>query len=264
MLDYPVILSISGVIIVLLAIVLSIMSGSIFVGIVILFVAGLVLFLLRSFGVLDVSVRKDGLHLDFHENVPAPASKSHHEKRPTLNIKEVFYVEGENYTFNDSAAVCAAYGAELASYDQLMEAFSLGAEWCGYGWSAGGMALYPTQESTWLSMQSNPMESARTACGRPGINGGYFDPRSKFGVNCYGIRPKGHNVKFPLAPPGQDNATFDGLVSKFKSMLATIQVSPFNRQTWSQSGEAKLIANQTKQKVQSIPGMIEKDIGALL
>ena len=28
-------------------------------------------------------------------------------------------------------------------------------------------------------------------CGNPGINGGYFaNPDLKFGVNCYGIKPK--------------------------------------------------------------------------
>ena len=264
MLQYPVILGVSVVVIVLLAVVMTIMSGNILVGVLLLAVAGLVVFLLKSFGVLDISVGKDGLHVDFHENVPAPASKSHHEKHPLVHIKEVFYIEGEKYTLNDAPAVCAAYGAELASYDQLMEAFSTGAEWCGYGWSAGGMALFPTQESTWASMQTNPIESKRTACGRPGINGGYFDPRSKFGVNCYGTKPKSGPMKFPLPPPGTDNAAFDALVNKFKGMMHSITVSPFNRQTWSQTGEAKVVATQAKKSLQDKIGTIENDIGAMI
>jgi hypothetical protein len=181
-----------------------------------------------------------------------------------MQIKEVFYVEGNEYTFNDAPAVCAAYGAELATYDQLMEAFSLGAEWCGYGWSASGMALFPTQESTWSAMQANPQESKRTACGRPGVNGGYFDPKMKFGVNCYGHKPRGGHMKFPLPVPGTDTASFEKLVNKFKSMLHSMKVSPFSRDTWSEKGEAAAQLKKTKQASTSylsqIGTAVENDI----
>ena len=33
-------------------------------------------------------------------------------------------------------------------------------------------------------------------CGRPGVNGGYFDnPNIKFGVNCYGQKPDAERTK---------------------------------------------------------------------
>jgi len=50
------------------------------------------------------------------------------------------------------------------------------------------MALFPTQQATWQALQTDPVN--KTNCGRPGINGGYFDPQTKFGVNCYGVKPK--------------------------------------------------------------------------
>ena len=52
------------------------------------------------------------------------------------------------------------------------------------------MALYPIQEKFYDEVQAGPVEH-RDDCGKPGINGGYFDDASlKFGVNCYGVRPK--------------------------------------------------------------------------
>ena len=144
---------------------------------------------------------------------------------------------GNDYTYDEAAAVCAAYDADLATYDQVNEAYSGGAEWCGYGWTQGGMALYPTQQSTWESLQQEMDVTKRTACGRPGINGGYFDPSNKFGVNCYGVKPSMMSgIKFPLPVPGTDAGNFNRMVDKFKGMLSRMTVLPFNRQEWSVSG----------------------------
>jgi hypothetical protein len=102
--------------------------------------------------------------------------------------KEVFNIAGNHFTYGDAPAVCAAYGAELATYDQVEEAYTDDAEWCNYGWSADQMALFPTQKDTWKKLQSKP--STANQCGRPGVNGGYIpNPNITFGVNCYGIKP---------------------------------------------------------------------------
>ena len=52
------------------------------------------------------------------------------------------------------------------------------------------MALYPTQYSEWKRLQDSGVdEDLKKSCGRPGLNGGYFDnPNLKFGVNCYGVK----------------------------------------------------------------------------
>jgi hypothetical protein len=197
--------------------------------------AGVLGYVLYQFGYIQVSTDKDGLDIKFFETapVPAPAAKI----IPTeldIHKKEVFYIAGNDYTYDDAPAVCAAYGADLASYDQLMEAYSAGAEWCGYGWSKGGMALFPTQDSTWSVLQGEADNAKRTGCGRPGVNGGYFDPKTKFGVNCYGIKPDNKGTKFPLPIPGTDPSEFNKEVNKFKSMLNKMVVSPFNRVGWSE------------------------------
>jgi hypothetical protein len=102
------------------------------------------------------------------------------------------------------------------------------------------MALYPTQESTWSLLQTEIQESKRTACGRPGINGGYFDPKLKFGVNCYGVKPRNPGEKFPQPLPTEDTKKFDDMVQRFKNMLGSIKLSGFNRNVWSEKGEFKL------------------------
>lgn len=172
--------------------------------------------------------------------VDASQSASGSKLQPTAGaLREVFYIAGNKYTYEDAPAVCAAYNAELASYEQVQEAYGKGAEWCGYGWTMGGMALYPTQEETWRKLQQELEPEKRTRCGRPGINGGYFDPKQKFGVNCYGIKPGCNNRKYPI-PIGGSEA--DGIsqeaINKFKQESGKIKINPFNRYGWSMWGMA--------------------------
>lgn len=105
------------------------------------------------------------------------------------NNLEVFNIANNVYSYADASNVCAAYGATLATYDQVEDAYKNGAEWCNYGWSQAQMAFFPTQKSTWLKYQAT--DDKKNDCGRPGVNGGYFDnPELQFGVNCYGVKPK--------------------------------------------------------------------------
>lgn len=148
-------------------------------------------------------------------------------------LREVFFIAGDRYTYDEAPAVCAVYGAELASYDQVAEAYAKGAEWCGYGWTQGSMALFPTQESTWKKYQNELDHMKKTRCGRPGINGGYFNPKMRFGVNCYGMKPGCDNKKYPI--PVDDGLNKD-LVRKFTENSGSIRVDPFNRNGWSMWG----------------------------
>ena len=145
---------------------------------------------------------------------------------------EVFHVSDKSFTYDEAEAVCAAYDSTLANLEQVIEAYNSGAEWCSYGWSAGAMALYPTQKPTWDALQREIDPAKKTACGRPGVNGGYFDPKLKFGVNCFGFKPKG-DFKAPAPLPGVDKTAFDAMVKKFKDMLKSMTVTPFSRQEWS-------------------------------
>lgn len=107
---------------------------------------------------------------------------------------EVFNIPQNIYTYDNAEALCKAYGAELATYDQIESAYKSGAEWCNYGWSADQMAFYPTQKTTWQKLQK--IKGHKHDCGRPGINGGYIkNPNVRFGVNCYGNKPKNYSYR---------------------------------------------------------------------
>jgi hypothetical protein len=190
---------------------------------------------------------------------PEPAAA---EKTPTAPMvgSEVFHINESQFTYADAPAVCAAYGAELATLEQVIDAYNHGAEWCSYGWSAGGFALYPTQRGTWQALQGEPDTVKRTACGRPGVNGGYFDPNTKYGVNCFGFKPTG-KAELPLPPPGTDDKAFKAAVAKFRKMLGSFNLVPYSRTEWSgyDSTTAGKIANYGAQFKQS--GVVESFTG---
>lgn len=150
--------------------------------------------------------------------------------------KEVFNIAQNKYTYSDSEPLCKAFGAELASYDQVKEAWKKGADWCNYGWVKGQTAIFPTQETTFNKLQSGP-EDQRMSCGIPGINGGYFDnPELKFGVNCYGVKPSENEVD-TRAGMSKNNVTpqtleYDAKVLNFKAHKSEIPVNPFTSGTW--------------------------------
>jgi hypothetical protein len=150
--------------------------------------------------------------------------------------KEVFNVSSNRYTFYDAQPLCKALGAELATYDQVKEAWAKGADWCNYGWVDGQMAVYPTSDETYAKLQGGP-EEQRMACGRPGVNGGYFDnPEMRFGVNCYGAKPpkSKHDAEDMSkgAPISPDALAFDKKVNQYKNEADTIGINPFNSHQW--------------------------------
>jgi hypothetical protein len=154
--------------------------------------------------------------------------------------QQVFNISENRYTYYDAEPLCKALGSELATYDQVKDAYSKGADWCNYGWVKGQMAVYPTQQSTWDQLQNGP-EDQRNACGQSGINGGHFDnPEMRFGVNCFGVKPdeKDHDANTigkgdgaPLTPGALD---FEKRAAKYRGEASHIAIMPFNRQVWSE------------------------------
>lgn len=153
--------------------------------------------------------------------------------------KEVFNIADNKYTYADAEPLCKAMGAELATYDQVKEAWKKGADWCNYGWIKGQSAIYPTQQSTYDKLQSGP-EDDRMACGMPGVNGGYFDnPDLRFGVNCYGVKPSQNDADIRHKMNNQESMTPDALaydrkVQDYKAHKDEIGVNSFNSQSWSE------------------------------
>jgi hypothetical protein len=147
--------------------------------------------------------------------------------------KQVFNVARNLYTYSEAEPLCKAFGAELATYDQVKEAYERGADWCNYGWVKGQLAVYPTQQATFDKLQGGP-EDQRGSCGVPGVNGGFFpNADQRFGVNCYGSRPSETPLDERLQFEAKHETAFDREVSRFRAELPSIAVNPWNGQQWS-------------------------------
>jgi len=153
--------------------------------------------------------------------------------------KQVFNVPGNYYKYDNAKALCQAYGASLATYQQVEDSYKNGGEWCNYGWSDGQMALFPTQKKTFDNLQK--IKGHEHDCGRPGINGGYIaNPNVQFGVNCYGNKPKITKEEESLMevaspyPQTVEDIAFQKKVDLWKNKVDSVLVSPFNYNNWSQ------------------------------
>jgi hypothetical protein len=158
-----------------------------------------------------------------------------------MEKKQVFHIPENIYSYEDADALCKAYGAELASYNEVESAYENGAEWCSYGWSKNQLALYPTQKKTYKKLQK--IKGHEHDCGRPGINGGYIANKNvRFGVNCYGNKPEAdakdqeYMDKAKLIPISQKDIKLRERIDKFKRHLPSVLVAPFNKINWSSPG----------------------------
>ena len=176
-----------------------------------------------------------------NKTTQAPSVKT--DSKSSSGVNEVFNISNNMYTYDDAQAICQAYGAKIATYDQIENAYDNGGEWCNYGWSDNQMALFPTQRSTWNKLQSGPDEY-KNNCGRPGINGGYISNKNvKFGVNCYGVKPPASKMDLErmdqnsevVVPQTLDQRVLQAKVNFWKENAANMLViNSYNRNEWSE------------------------------
>jgi len=160
------------------------------------------------------------------------------KKIKKVKPKEVYHIPDNLYDYQTAKAICKARGSRLATYQELNDAYDKGADWCGYGWSDGQMALFPTQLEKWERLQD--IEGHENDCGRPGINGGYIaNPDIRYGINCYGYK---HNItpdeavlmaETPLYPTTKKEIEFNKKVDYWKTKIPDILIAPFNHNNWS-------------------------------
>jgi hypothetical protein len=170
-------------------------------------------------------------------SIPPPSALPPPPPPPKQDNNEVFNIPGNYFSYDDAKSICKAYGARLASYDEVENAYNNGGEWCAYGWSDGQMALFPTQKKTFKELQK--VKGHEHDCGRPGVNGGYMaNPHLQFGVNCYGVKPYMTQEEQQLMqvtttyPKTEKDIKLDEKVEYWKKNLNEILVSPFNKTSW--------------------------------
>jgi hypothetical protein len=159
--------------------------------------------------------------------------KEKEDPPPKVAKDEVFHIPLNSYTYKDAGDVCNAFNSRLATYQEVESAYSNGANWCSYGWSADQMALFPIQNAVYNQLKGIP--GHEHDCGRPGVNGGYMkDTSLKFGVNCYGKKP----VKSELDTKYMDSYSFTPYYDEKKieiekqKKIKDLLVAPFNKEKW--------------------------------
>lgn len=173
----------------------------------------------------------NGISPDQFPQVTPPSGMSN---SPEAGATQVFNISDNVFTYDDAEAVCKAYGSELATYEQLVDAYKKGANWRNYGWVKGQMALFPIQNNYWQKCQETDDASAAESCGVPGINGGYFENKNmQFGVNCYGKKrgPKGPERSKDVFISDKERE-LRAKVAEFQKNLGKFKLLPFNEDKW--------------------------------
>ena len=184
-------------------------------------------FFFAIFGIKEIPVEEP-------ESSPLGSPESSPESSP-IKTEEVFHIPGNKYTLTEADGLCKAFGARLASYDEIEDAYNKGGEWCSYGWSEGQMAYFPTQKDTFNQLQKYPEQ--KNNCGRPGVNGGYMaNPYIKFGVNCYGIKPemKDRDERYMKASETRIHKTNNRNNGNNSKNVDNVIVASFNTKDWNQ------------------------------
>jgi hypothetical protein len=178
---------------------------------------------------IEVNVHRDNGR-DNGRDVPMRAKD---EKRPG----EVFHLRKNIFDYNEAKEACGLLNSRLATYDEIENAYSNGANWCSYGWSDDQMVLFPSQKEYLNRLKQFP--GHERDCGRVGVNGGYVQNKyAKFGVNCYGKKPyatekdKEYLAKYKLSGSVPDDVLEKLRKEKEKDFLVT----PFNKDKWSEIG----------------------------
>lgn len=155
------------------------------------------------------------------------------EEREIKQEEEVFHVSDQIYTFPEAYEKCKAYGAELASYQQLVDYYNKGGQFTSYGWSKGQQAFYPIQPCNYVKLRRRGIN-----VGPPGVNGGKFRPHLRFGANCFGVKPEGKKVckKPPICEEDGESLICRRNPEACK-VLDSDRISGFNPKKWSQWGE---------------------------
>lgn len=160
------------------------------------------------------------------------------DKVNSVAREEVFNISNNKYTYNDAKSICSAYNSRLATYKEVEDSYNAGGEWCNYGWSENQLALFPTQESSYNKLQK--IKGHEHDCGRPGVNGGYIGNSDiKFGVNCYGVKPKPSKKDEDLMkaqqnyPKSPKDVELEQKVNYWKNNIDKVTLNAFNHDKWS-------------------------------
>ena len=122
---------------------------------------------------------------------------------------EVFHIDNQVFTYNNAKKLCKnTFNANIATESNMNEAYNKGANWCSAGWIDGQSIMHPIQPDYFKSISKKQQNDCTGKGGKPGLQGGkFYDPNMKFGVNCYGKKPKVNNSKLKRLNIKQNDKT---------------------------------------------------------
>jgi hypothetical protein len=188
--------------------------------------------------ILVIGVNIQNYDYDFSTELDVNVSKKTDTTETTCDNSEsgeVFHIPNNKHSFEKARSICRKYNARLATYTEVEDAYSKGANWCSYGWSEDQLALFPTQLDIYNNLKLIP--GHENDCGRPGVNGGFIDNVNvRFGVNCFGKKPEEtkedteymERLKLSYSP-AIDQDELDKIAKDKEAML----IAPFNKDKWS-------------------------------
>tara|TARA_B110001450_G_scaffold16869_1_gene15571 strand:- start:315 stop:1160 length:846 start_codon:yes stop_codon:yes gene_type:complete len=148
--------------------------------------------------------------------------------------KEVFHIASNEFSYEEARDICEKYNARLANYEEIENSYINGANWCSYGWSKDQLGLFPIQKSLYNELKQIP--GHEYDCGRPGINGGYFENKElKFGANCYGVKPKARKQDEDYTHALNHTPELNEDEIKDQNFKNKYIVAPFNKDTWTET-----------------------------
>ena len=174
------------------------------------------------------------------DNINTPIIQTKKTKSSKLPKEEVFHIANNIFTYDQAVEVCGAYNARLATYKDMENAYKTGADWCTYGWSDNNNIFFPTQANTVDKLSKIP--GHEHDCGHEGVNGGYIeDGNTKFGVNCYGVKPNQTEADtilqaiLPLTPLNEQEIEMERKIEYWKNKKSELLLRPFNNDSWNES-----------------------------
>lgn len=132
------------------------------------------------------------------------------DRKPGSGENQVFNISQNIFRYDQAEEACKKFDSTVATVNQVKQAYRKGANWCNYGWTQGGYALYPIQPGYFNSIQSNPQ--CKWSCGnKPGLVGGKMNSKFTLGVNCYGVPPK--QTKKNVLKCQQEDVAADNIIN---------------------------------------------------
>ena len=175
-----------------------------------------------------------------NNNTTDPGYNSNYFSNKVSDEPQVFSISDNIWTYDDAEAVCKSFDSELATYQQMVNAYKEGANWCNRGWiksdenSPSKETAHPIQDEFYQKMQENE-PSRQDECGTTGLNRSTWENTElMFGVNCYGKKnsPRTHE-KVKNRYMSDKERRLAEKVARINKMKSNLSVLPFDSERWS-------------------------------